>query len=419
MRLPFLIMRSPILLGILILPLIAAQELRTPSFFPTEGIPIPSTLAIPRQSKSAQPSSLPQPSSSTQPTQPLASANPFTPMLAPAIPMSPVLPPGVAKTASGKPIPCSPKNTKLNPTTHKLISECVSTSFCAAPPGSPANATGLGVCYPRLCRREMYPFGYGTYGGGNGRRKNATTIEVPPMCASGMFCPDNGSGCRLKVELGSKCELGRDEQCAPPPANPGVSDKDNKSVCLNTFCMPATRLLGEPCTIENTTYVSDLDRGTAGGGQFRSFVIKHNCLAPGLFCDPTPPPSDVQGATCQKAKKLGEKCRFDAECQLNNCVFNTCAQAPEKAFRLAAWHWLATVMFIVLLFASTVLVLSVIHRRQRFARNRELQEYYYEQMSLRRSILALHAGATSEKPSGNIKMDNNEDSLNEKGDVRD
>ncbi|KAF8972265.1 hypothetical protein BDZ97DRAFT_1650330 [Flammula alnicola] len=304
---------------------------------------------------------------------------------------SQALPSGVPRTASGKPIPCSPKNTKLNPATHKLISECVETTFCWAPPGSPPKAVGLGVCLPRLCRRDEFPFGYGL-------KANDTTVELPPMCSKGMFCPDNGSGCRLQVKMGEKCELARDEQCEAPPSDPNIKGGENKSVCLNMICTPATLPLNAPCSIENTTYVSDINRGAAGGGQYITAVIKHNCLSPGLFCDPTPPDLNASGPTCQQTKKLGQKCRFDAECELQNCLSpsNTCGMPPETPLRIAPWNWVATVLFIILSMTSAFLVLLFMHKRRRYKRYQELQEYYHEQISLRRSILALHAAAAEQ-----------------------
>jgi hypothetical protein len=171
-------------------------------------------------------------------------ANPATKTLpvpaAPLLPTWDVIPSGVPRTKSGKPIPCSPKNVKLNPSSHKLISECIETTFCAAPPGAPVNATGLGICLPRQCRRDVYPFGYGTFGGGTGPKKvrvkgklvtNMTAVALPPMCANGLFCPDNGSGCQVLKQIGESCELGRDEQCQAP------SGDGAKAICLNKTCM--------------------------------------------------------------------------------------------------------------------------------------------------------------------------------------
>ncbi|KAH9481149.1 hypothetical protein JR316_0005669 [Psilocybe cubensis] len=224
--------KSSLFVGLLIaIPAATAQNLRTTTAFPLPSIPTISALA-------------PLPVQSTQKFQPQLSILPSQPISLNTLVAAPVpsgfpspLPDGVARTASGKPIPCSPKNVKLNPSTHKLISECVETSFCAQPPGTPVNATGLGICFPRLCRRDEYPFGYGTYGGGQGRRKNATVIPIPPMCPKGTFCPDTGSGCRLEVEIGGQCELARDEQCMAPPPNPNVNPKENKAICLNGVCM--------------------------------------------------------------------------------------------------------------------------------------------------------------------------------------
>lgn len=155
------------------------------------------------------------------------------------------LPAGFAKTASGKPIPCSPKNTKLNPSTHRLISECTPQAFCLGAPGSPVNATGQGICVPRLCRRDPHPFGYGHFGGSNnppkirvkGKLVNNDTISLPPMCMSEEFCPDNGSGCKPRLALGEKCELGRDEQCQAPQWDGRVPLEYNRAVCLKSKCV--------------------------------------------------------------------------------------------------------------------------------------------------------------------------------------
>lgn len=110
------------------------------------------------------------------------------------------------------------------------------------------NATGLGVCLPRMCRRDEYPFGYGTFGGGSGgsvkkvkgkkgQSTNDTAVVLPPMCGVGMFCPDDGSGCRLQEKIGDTCQLDRDEQCEAPPPDPSVPESQNKAVCVSSRCM--------------------------------------------------------------------------------------------------------------------------------------------------------------------------------------
>jgi len=91
-----------------------------------------------------------------------------------------------------------------------------------------------GVCVPRACRRDEYPFGF---------LSNST---LPPPCffpssssstyATGYFCPDSGNGCRIVLSPGSTCELARDEQCAVEPI--GLSDKgvNEGALCLNRVC---------------------------------------------------------------------------------------------------------------------------------------------------------------------------------------
>ena len=68
------------------------------------------------------------------------------------------------------------------------------------------------------------------------RLANGTGVELPSLCANGSFCPDSGSGCQLQVLVGERCELARDEQCAPPPPNPEVAEKDNRATCLMMTC---------------------------------------------------------------------------------------------------------------------------------------------------------------------------------------
>jgi len=61
--------------------------------------------------------------------------------------------------------------------------------------------------------------------------------KLPPMCATDSFCPDNGSGCRLKVDSGGECELERDEQCQNPPTDTNLPVGSlNRALCLNSKC---------------------------------------------------------------------------------------------------------------------------------------------------------------------------------------
>lgn len=65
------------------------------------------------------------------------------------------------------------------------------------------------------------------------------TVPVPPLCARGQFCPDEGSGCRALAAVGTPCQAGRDEQCAPPGdwAELAGGLNVNGSVCLKSVCM--------------------------------------------------------------------------------------------------------------------------------------------------------------------------------------
>ena len=163
---------------------------------------------------------------------------------------------------------CNPKNTHSHPKTHKLLSQCRENTFCSS--SGPSN----GTCVPILCRRDEFPFGFGFGGGNTGvvdpnvklnelnlpipvptstRRKSkkdrpkdlTTTMALPPLCDSGTFCPDDGSGCRLQSRVDGPCELGRDEQCAQPgnPTSIGSSfpttttDVAEAPICLHLTCM--------------------------------------------------------------------------------------------------------------------------------------------------------------------------------------
>jgi hypothetical protein len=114
---------------------------------------------------------------------------------------------------------CSTDNNHLDPSTHKLLTDCDDKTFCP----SSGNAT----CQPKQCRRDEFPFGYGLQD------------ILPPLCADGTFCPDEGNGCQSLATAGQPCEMNRDEQCAPPK-NAGDLDSSqnaNGAICLQSTCM--------------------------------------------------------------------------------------------------------------------------------------------------------------------------------------
>lgn len=121
---------------------------------------------------------------------------------------------------------CSTNDTHVDPSTHKLITECDDKTFCTS--SSSSNNT-IGTCQPRQCRRDEFPFGYGS------------SDRLPPLCDRGSFCPDDGSGCVGVKSVGDACEINRDEQCAPPKEDVAAELASNLNfdgaVCLNSVCM--------------------------------------------------------------------------------------------------------------------------------------------------------------------------------------
>lgn len=133
---------------------------------------------------------------------------------------------------------CSTANSRLQTGTFQFWSDCNSVTFC----------TDQGICTPKGCRRDEFPFGY-TQG-----------ANLPPKCSQGQFCPDEGSACQALLPVGSPCQLNRDgtnnvvsslgnqlngmlDQCEAPPNFKDLADTSNRglnfngSVCLNNQCM--------------------------------------------------------------------------------------------------------------------------------------------------------------------------------------
>ncbi|KAK0523065.1 hypothetical protein OC842_006275 [Tilletia horrida] len=67
-----------------------------------------------------------------------------------------------------------------------------------------------GVCRPKGCRRDEYPFGY----------KGVPQDQIPPMCGPGTYCPDEENACEPLIPLGGVCQLNRDDSCSPPSSIP-------------------------------------------------------------------------------------------------------------------------------------------------------------------------------------------------------
>ncbi|GBE88068.1 hypothetical protein SCP_1202970 [Sparassis crispa] len=241
--------------------------------------------------------------------------------------------------------------------------------FCSVSGSTGAN----GTCQPRRCRRDEFPFGYTPHD------------PIPPLCSRGSFCPDGGNGCTLLLAVGSPCELNRDDQCAPPPDWQALANNQNfnGSLCLKSTCMYANVSLGEPCIIDTVTYI---DVGP-NGQQFSNSISRDNCQSPQMYCDSS-------ASQCVPAKTLGAACAADQECETYNCgAQGICVDPPEMPLHVAPWQYVVTSLSVIGAMAVTTVMLTSVHKRLRLKRYREIRDYYEEQLSLRRSIAAIHAAA--------------------------
>ncbi|EKM58604.1 uncharacterized protein PHACADRAFT_117686 [Phanerochaete carnosa HHB-10118-sp] len=269
---------------------------------------------------------------------------------------------------------CSTNSTHIDSSTHKLVTECDDKTFCST---STAFLNGNnGVCRPRQCRRDEFPFGYGV------------SDPLPPLCDHGSFCPDDGSGCQGVRSVGDSCEMNRDEQCAPPKEDVTLASNQNfyGAVCLNSLCMYvifscaagceadsrrrwANVTLGQGCIVDDTTYVDVGSDGQQSGNR----IVRHNCRTPQLYCDTT-------ALQCFSTKLLGSDCTMDQECRSYNCVASTCIDPPGIPREVKSWQYAVTIVVVVVSMAVTATMLVMIHQRLRLRQHRELREYYYEQL---------------------------------------
>ncbi|KII85258.1 hypothetical protein PLICRDRAFT_337586 [Plicaturopsis crispa FD-325 SS-3] len=271
---------------------------------------------------------------------------------------------------------CIGNNDHIDPSTQKFITECGSKYFCSAGTN--------GTCIPRQCRRDEFAFGY------------APTETVPPLCAAGSFCPDNGSACTPWRPVGDACELGRDEQCAPPDdadrATWSSKQNFNGSVCLQMQCRYANVTVGQPCVIDNTTY---MDVGVAG--EPSSIVVTRDNCRTEYFCDGT-------SSTCVPTQALGSLCQTDQQCSTYNCGSQgLCTDPPETPVRVAPWQYALTGICIAAAMVATCVMLTFVHKRHRHENYKEIREYYTEQITLRRNIIALHSSAAARYSYGDEK----------------
>ncbi|KAI0342610.1 hypothetical protein BDW22DRAFT_1330144 [Trametopsis cervina] len=259
--------------------------------------------------------------------------------------------------------PCSMDNNRVDPATHKFLTDCDEKTFCAA------GDSTTGTCQAKGCRRDEFPFGYDD------------REILPPLCDRGTFCPDEGSWCQKLIDVGQPCQMNRDEQCALPP-NWGTSADDQTrdgAICLFSTCMHPNATLGLACLVDTNNYIFVEANGQDGNNT----IIRHNCQTPQLYCD-------TAALQCVPSKDVGEECTLDMECYSQNCSANMCSDAFGTPRVVQSWQYAVTIFIVSLAMGTTVIALIISHKRLRLQGHRELREYYHEQISLRRSLFALH-----------------------------
>lgn len=84
---------------------------------------------------------------------------------------------------------CSQTNNRLQSGTFQFWDQCDSVTFCSE----------SGICKPKGCRKDEYPFGY-----------PQDSKSIPNKCPTGQFCPDEQDQCLPLLAVGSPCQLNRD-----------------------------------------------------------------------------------------------------------------------------------------------------------------------------------------------------------------
>lgn len=260
---------------------------------------------------------------------------------------------------------CSSADNRLQIGTYQFYSDCDSQNYCSSD----------GVCQPKGCRKDQFPFGY------------AQDSPLPPLCPSGQFCPDEADACQPLLSVGSPCQLNRDDQCEPPPNAAELADtlhygrNVNGAVCLNNVCMWANVTVGQPCEVENTAYIA-----YTGSSEYIDVASRGNCQV-GLFCD-------SQQLTCMSMKAVGEVCDGDKECSSFNCQSNgVCGQSADTPNQVGVWVYVLVGLGILGGMSGTLTLLFLIHRRQRDNEREKREQYWREQYAFRQNILQMRETA--------------------------
>ncbi|TFK44656.1 hypothetical protein BDQ12DRAFT_673342 [Crucibulum laeve] len=254
---------------------------------------------------------------------------------------------------------CSRGNNRLQAGTYQFWSECNSVTFCNED----------GICKPKGCRRDDFPFGYAQ-----------NSHSIPDKCPRGQFCPDEADLCQDLLPVGSPCQLNRDDQCEGPPNFRELADDTgrglnvNGSVCLNNVCMWANATLGTNCTVENTPYTA-----YGVGGEFIDIVSRGNCHI-GLYCDSAQ-------KLCLQNKLLGDSCTADKECDSWNCLTSgVCGVAAATPHHFGIYVYILVALGIFGAMAGTLAGLFITHRKQREQEREKRAQYWREQNAFHQNL---------------------------------
>ena len=85
---------------------------------------------------------------------------------------------------------CTVDHQRLQVGTYQFMSDCDAMTYC--------NAT-TNTCQSKGCRKDEFSFGY-----------DNTSMDLPPRCDPGNFCPDEEDACQPVLAVGSQCQFNRD-----------------------------------------------------------------------------------------------------------------------------------------------------------------------------------------------------------------
>ncbi|KAH9839470.1 uncharacterized protein C8Q71DRAFT_513434 [Rhodofomes roseus] len=262
---------------------------------------------------------------------------------------------------------CSVASQRLNLGTYQFYSECDIITFC--------NATAS-KCELKGCRKDQFPFGY------------ADNADFPPLCPSGMFCPDEEDQCLEVLPVSSPCQFNRDDQCQPPPNHAQLKDvqgfgrNSNGAVCLHNICMWANATTGEACTVENTVFAvfgSD-------GHEYADVVSRDNCQI-NSYCDSST-------LLCVKTKEYGASCTGNKECASFNCLSaGACGSSTDTPAHVSKWVYGVVAACALGGVVGTLSLLLTLHKKEREEARKQRMQYWEEQNALRSSFLSMQEAA--------------------------